>query len=79
VGGKGDVRVSIIEQIRRKTVEKFPEYDQACQRVARAEAEYSKAEAELKAARIAIEKYGDGPRTLRYIEQELRDLLGDEA
>lgn len=79
MGGKGDVRVTIVERLKAARAKKFPDYEAALARVSRAEAAMASAEAELKAARAAVLNYGEGPRSLEWAIREVEDVLGDDA
>lgn len=71
--------MTIVERLKAARAKKFPEYEQALERVARAEAAQAKSEAELKAAQKALLEYGDGPRTLEWIAREVTDILGEDC
>lgn len=71
--------MSIIEQIKAKAREKFPEYSEAVARLQRAEAAEKAAQAEVKAAREQLAKYGDKPDCIRWVIRELTDVFGEDA
>jgi len=71
--------MTIVERLKAARAKKFPEYEQALERVARAEAAHAKSELELKAARNALSQYGDGPRTLEWVTREIAEILGEDV
>jgi hypothetical protein len=71
--------VKVTEQIRTLARQKFGGYNEALERVQRAEVGLAAAQAELKAARDGLSQYGTQPTSLRFILEELKDIFGEDA